>query len=239
MPSSLRNPVFDQLFDAAVPHVLNRTHQQDVPPVDGGRWPVTVVARPPSAVRDALEELMRDGITTAGAGHFVTGREDSVHLTVRALEPYRDAACPADDVVPLWRAAIERACAATAPLEFTVTGLTMSRVGVMAQVEPGDAAAWRFMDRLRDELGDLAWFEDQGIGRRTIWYATLIHFAADLADPAGLVDWVSARRTLEPMDFTVGEVELVRSRYVAGGGPGGAGDRLMRPESWFTVPFGR
>ena len=216
---------------------ISGTHQRDAPPVDGGRWPVTVVARPPTAVRGALEGLMRDGLTAAGSGHFVTGRADSVHLTVRALEPYREAASPTDEIVPLWRAAIERAGAATAPLRFAVTGLTLSRVGVMAQVEPRDVAAWQFMDRLRAELGDLSWFEDQGIGRRTIWYATLIHFAADLADPAGLVDWVSARRTVEPIDFAVGEVELVRSRYVTGGGPRRAGDRLMRPESWYTVPL--
>lgn len=238
MPNSLHNPVFDQLFEAAAPQVLNGSHQRDVPPVDGGRWPVTVIARPPSDVRAALATLMRGALIWAGGGHFVTGREDSVHLTVRALEPYRETAAPTDDAVPIWRSAMERACAATPPLEFTLTGLTLSRAGVMAQIEPRDGAPWAFMDRLRAELGDLAWFEDAGIGRRNIWYATLVHFAGDIAHPAALVDWVASRREIERVDFAVDEIELVRSRYVVDTAGDGRTERLMRPESWLTVPVG-
>jgi hypothetical protein len=231
VPSRVRNPVFDQLFDAALPDVLAGTHQRDVAPLDGGRWPVTVVARPPRTVRTVLEQLMRDSLQWAGGGHFVTGREDSVHLTIRALEPYREAAAPTDEIVGRWRAAIDRACAAVPPLELAVTGVTLSSAGVMAQVEPSGAGPWQFMERLHAELGELAWFEDQW-RRRNIWYATLVHFADDILDPTGLVDWVREHRTIAPVQFTINEVELVRFRHVAAAADG---ERLMRPETWFAV----
>lgn len=236
MPSRVRNPVFDELFEAALPAVLDGTHQRDEPPVDGGRWPVTVVARPPQHVRAALERLMRETLAHAGCGHFVTGRQDSVHLTIRALEPYREAATPTDPVVRRWCEAMGRAAGVTPPLRFAVTGVTLSRAGVMAQVETVDDEPWRFMDRLREELGDLAWFEDQWM-RRNIWYATLVHFTGDIVDPCGLIDWVGDHRTIETLDFTLAEVELVRSRHVRRDPADPTSEQLMRPETWFTVPL--
>lgn len=225
--------MFDGLFDAALPHVLAGTHHRDDPPADGGRWPVTVIARPSRRVRSLLEHLMRDALDLASRGHFVTGREDSVHLTVRALEPYREDAAPTDEVVGSWRGAIQRACAATAPLDLTVTGVTLSRAAVLAHVQPDDRGPCRLRDRLRDELGEMAWFEDKW-PPRNIWYATLLHFAGDVLDPRGLVAWVRDRRTIDPVPFTVDGVELVRYRYVAGTSDG---ERLMRPETWFAVAF--
>lgn len=46
--------VFDRLFDAAVPALLDGTHRQDQPPVDGGRWPVSVACVPDTSVRRVL-----------------------------------------------------------------------------------------------------------------------------------------------------------------------------------------
>lgn len=232
MPAPLpHNPVFDELFASAVPLVTSGEHHHDVPPADGGRWPVTVVCIPPRPVRDRLEELMRAGLRHAGPGHFLTGRPDNSHLTVRALEPYREAAAPDDAVTTEWLAALERAAAATPPLRFRLTGLTLTRVSVMAQVEARDDEPWRFMRRLRHELGPLAWYEDQWMVRN-IWYANVIHFAAPILDAPGLVEWVSQHRRLEPLDFTVESATLVRSRYAEGGG-----ERYMAMERWFEVPF--
>jgi len=236
VPSRIRNPVFDVLLEAALPAVLDGTHQRDGPPIDGGRWPVTVVARPPLEARAVLEALMREALAHAGRGHFVTGRQDSVHLTIRALEPYREAAAASDDIVGRWCDPIDRAARLTPPLRLTVTGVTLSRVGVMAQVEPADDEPWRFMDRLAAELGELAWFEDQWM-RRNIWYATLIHFADDVADPRGLIEWLHNHRTINRVDFAITAVELVRSRHAPMDPADPTSEQLMRPETWFTVPL--
>lgn len=233
MPTAIsRNPVFDRLLETAVPKALSGTHQQDVPPTDGGRWPVTVVCVPPLTVRRRLEELMREAVGLAGPGHFLTGRIDTSHLTVRALEPYRDAAAPTDPATGDWIAALGRAAAATPPLRFRLTGLTLTTVGVMAQVEPLDDEPWRFMRRLRTELGPLAWYEDAWM-ERNIWYANVLHFAAPIREAAGLVDWVVQHREIEPVDFSVGAADLVRSRHTRLGD-----EQFMAMESWTTVPFG-
>lgn len=228
------NPVFDVLLEEAVPHVLAGTHRRDEAPVEGGRWPVSVVASPlPDAVRDRLAVLMEEAILLAGPGHFCTGRPDSVHVTVRALEGFRAAADPGDAVVGRWQTAIERAAARTEPFDLVFTGVTLSRVGVMAQLEPLDDGPWQLMKELRRALGDLAWFE--GEWRRDIWYASLLHFAADLADPAGLAEWVRAHRAEpDPVRFTVMGLDLVRFRHTLTL----SGEEYMRPEHWSSHAFG-
>lgn len=206
------NPVFDRLLEGSVDVVLRGEHQRDEPPTEGGRWPVTVVCVPPQAIRARLDGLMREALVHAGPGHFLTGRPDSSHVTVRALEPYRDAAAPTDAVTSDWLAALVRAARSTPPLEFRLTGVTLTRGGVMAQLETVDDEPWAFMHRLRDELGSLAWYEDQWM-ERNIWYATLVHFAAPLLDAKGLVDWVGRHRAIEPVEFIVDAASLVRSRH--------------------------
>jgi hypothetical protein len=84
------NPVFDRLFGDAVPALLAGTHRRDEPPVDGGRWPVSVVCLPDARAREVLAGVMREASAFAGPGHFETGRSDASHVTVRALEPYRE-----------------------------------------------------------------------------------------------------------------------------------------------------
>ena len=101
------NPVFDRLFTQAVPALLGGTHHRDAPPVDGGRWPVSVVCLPDEPTRTVLEDVMAEALVHAGPGHFETGRTDASHVTVRALEPYRDAASPADQVSKDWIAALD------------------------------------------------------------------------------------------------------------------------------------
>lgn len=225
------NPVFDQLFDSSVDIVRRGEHQRDEPPAEGGRWPVTIVCVPPRDVRERLHVLMREALVHAGPGHFLTGRLDSSHLTVRALEPYRDAAAPTDAITSDWLAALERAARRTPPLELRLTGVTLTRGGVMAQLEAVDDEPWAFMRRLRDELGPLAWYEEQWM-ERNIWYATLVHFAAPILDADGLVDWVQRHRRIEPVEFTVGAATLVRSRHTWE-----RDKQYMAMESWHTVPF--
>lgn len=225
------NPVFDSLFDTGGPAVIAGTHQRDAPPVDGGRWPVSVVAFPPDPMRGRLARWAQEAVRWAGPGHFRTGGRDSVHLTVRALERYREDAASTDPVVAVWRSAMERTATATAPVGLRFTGLTVTRSGLLAQLEPDDHTAWDLMDRLRIELGSEAWLED-GWMKRNIWYASLLHFADDIADPNGLVDWVRDHRRIEPESFTIDSISLVRFRHRVVGG-----EQAMVPQTWCTVPF--
>lgn len=50
---------FDELFESAVPLISSGDHERDTPPVEGGRWPVSVVLRPPagSALSHRLDQL--------------------------------------------------------------------------------------------------------------------------------------------------------------------------------------
>src|SRR5688500_19101338 len=99
-PADSTHPVFDRLFSDAVPALLAGDHRQDEPPVDGGRWPVSVVGIPDEPARDVLAGVMREALALAGPAHFETGRADASHLTVRALEPYRKAAAPENPITP-------------------------------------------------------------------------------------------------------------------------------------------
>ena len=187
------NPVFDRLYADAVPALLAGEHRQDEPPADGGRWPVSVVGVPDEPARDVLAGVMREALALAGPGHFETGRSDASHVTVRALEPYREAAGPQDPVSAEWVTALEEVGRACPPVRLRLTGVTLTASAVMVQAEPSGDEPWELMRRLRAALGPLAWFEDQW-GERDIWYASVVHFAAPVLDAPGLVDWASARR---------------------------------------------
>ena len=101
----------------------------------------------------------------------------------------------------------------------------------MVCAHPVDDNADRFMDLLNDELGDDAWRE-AGF-RRDIWYANLLHFAADIAAPSELIEWVAQRRELDLGRVVIDIAELVRFRY-----EDGAEGRLMRPVVLATARTG-
>jgi hypothetical protein len=229
------NPIFDQLFERSAPLVLDGKHQREEPPVDGGRWPVSVVATGAFAsYRAGLARLLTELIPYAGSGHFMTGRPDTSHITVRALEPYREAAARDELIVGDWVDAMKRTAAEARPFMLSCTGLTLTEGGVLAQLEPHDAVAWHLLDQFRSELGELAWFEDQWM-KRNIWYSSVIHFAGDIRDPRGLVDWVAAHRHFdEPWTVEISGLELVRFHHTVTD----SGTAYMRPSVWHVVEFG-
>lgn len=226
MPS---NPVFDRLYDEAVPALLAGDHRQDEPPVDGGRWPVSVVGIPDEAAREVLAGVMREALALAGPGHFETGRSDASHLTVRALEPYREAAAAEDPISAEWVAALEEVGRTCPPVQLRLTGVTLTNSGVMVQAEPIDDEPWELMRRLRAALGPLSWFEDQW-GERDIWYASVVHFAAPVLDAPGLVDWARDRRSSLAHDVVLDALTLTRFRYTES-----RGRRHMAMEPWHSV----
>ena len=225
-PGAPPNPAFDRLLDEAVPAVLAGRHRQDAPPVDGGRWPVSVVAIPDQRTRDLLSGVMGQALAHAGPGHFETGRPDASHVTVRALEPYREAASPTDAVTAEWVAALDEVARASAPLVLRLTGVTLSVSAVMVQAEPVDDAPWELMRRLRAALGPLAWFEEQW-QERDIWYSSVLHFAGPVRDAPGLVDWARRSRTSLAQEVVIDALTLTRFRYRAS-----EGRRHMAMERW-------
>lgn len=226
-----RVKAFDLLFAEAAPLIELGLHQRESPPVEGGRWPVSVVLRPDQACAERLERAMTEVERLAGPRHFRTGIAGSVHFTVRVLEGYRDAAGEKDEVVQRYARAMSRAARQVEAIELELVGITLTPGTVMACAHPVDDNADRFMDVLKDELGGDAWFE-AGF-RRDIWYANLLHLATDIATPAGLIEWVEERRGLDLGRTVIDTVELVRFRY-----EDGASGRLMRLEVLASVRTG-
>jgi hypothetical protein len=205
---------FDRLFDEAVPLISSQRHRRDSPPVEGGRWPVSVVLRPPenSELSRRLDVLTSEAAGLAGPGHWHTGRVGSAHLTVRALETYRREVDPSDPVIQRYRVALRAATDRTGPALIQVTGLTLTAGSVMACAVPLDAQADLLMDRFAEELGPDGWFE-RPYGRRDIWYLNLVHFTSHIASPRHLIHWVAERRNLDIGQTAITTADLVRFRY--------------------------
>ncbi|RYC12938.1 hypothetical protein [Nocardioides zhouii] len=223
------NPVFDRLFSQAVPALVDGSHRQDEPPVDGGRWPVSVVCVPDAPTRTVLADVMAEALVHAGPGHFETGRPDASHITVRALEPYRDAASPADQLSADWAVALDEVGRESPPIRLRLTGVTLTASAVMVQAEPVDDEPWELMRRLRAALGPLAWYEEQW-QERDIWYASVLHFAAPVLDAPGLVEWAASHRESLAHDVVLDMLTLTRFRYREDGVR-----RHMAMEPWRTV----
>jgi hypothetical protein len=227
--TSSTRPVFDRLFSEAVPALLGQRHRQDEPPVEGGRWPVSVVSIPDDQSRAVLGDVMSEALIHAGPGHFETGRTDASHVTVRALEPYRELASPDDAICAEWVEAMDEVGRESAPVRLHLTGVTLSSSGVMVQAEPVDDAPWELMRRLRVALGPLAWFEDQW-QQRDIWYASVVHFAAPVLDAPGLIRWAQERRHSLDRELVLDALTLTRFRYCAS-----SEGRHMAMEPWHHV----
>ncbi|GAB3593536.1 hypothetical protein GCM10027446_15960 [Angustibacter peucedani] len=202
---------FDELFDLAAPLIRTQQHQRDTQPVEGGRWPVSVYLSPDEDSAPRIDELAREALALAGPGHFGTGLAGTSHFTVRALEAYRHDVPDDDPALGRYRAALRRTADRCRPVTLRLLGITLTPISVMLAAEPVDDAAADLSRVLREELGDDSRHED-GFSR-DIWYSTLVHLAADVADPEGLVAWAGARRALDLGTTTARQVELARFRY--------------------------
>ena len=207
--------IFDRLFERGSAAVLAGEHYADTRPATGGRWGTSVALVPHGDDRltslTELTELTMQLADLAGPGHWPTGAPDAVHFTVRAKEAHRPEVSTQDGLALRCAAAMRRAAGSCGPVRFHLDGLTLTPSGVMVCAYPLDGAANAFADRLRTELGQDAWFE-AGFDRN-IWYATLLHFAAAVPDPARLVGWVAARRRLDLGTLTFGDAELLAFRW--------------------------
>ncbi|MEV6926721.1 hypothetical protein AB0M46_19760 [Dactylosporangium sp. NPDC051485] len=199
------------MFEQGQDAVLRGSHFVDVPPVPGGRWGMSAVLVPDGPVADRLAEVTAELVAVSGSGHWPTGVRDAVHLTVRAIEVHRPGLSGTDPLVARCAGALARAAAQSAVVRLQLDGLTLTPSGVMVCAYPVGAAADDFADRLGVELGADGWFERSY--RRDIWYATLLHFAAGVPDPAGLVAWVAQRRSMDLGVVELDGAELVTFRF--------------------------
>ncbi|KNX37273.1 hypothetical protein [Luteipulveratus halotolerans] len=221
---------FDALFERSAPLAQAGDHRRDVVPEENGRWPISLVVDQPPELTCALRPLTDAARTLVGPGHFVTGHPEAAHITLRALEPRRAATRKEDAFVRRCAAALERAVSRTPPPTFTLTGVTLTAISVMAQLEAVDG--WPLMEAVEDELGDDASYErDLGL-TRDIFYTNVIHLADDIADPAGLVSWVRANRRIEPVTFTARSASLVTFDHAVVDG-----EQMIRMDRWYTFPF--
>jgi hypothetical protein len=203
---------FDELFTEAAQLITNGQHLRDTPPVEGGRWPVSVALRPPtdSPLSRTLDQLTTEAASLAG-GHWQTGQTGSAHLTVRALEYYRPTIDADDPAVKRYRSAMDRAAGLAGPARIEVTGLTLTPGTVMASAVALDDNASLYMARLGEELGPDDWHErDYG---RNLWYLNLLHFTTDIPDPEPLITWVKTHRNTSFGQVTIPTAELVRFHH--------------------------
>ncbi|WP_152360216.1 hypothetical protein [Microlunatus speluncae] len=132
---------FHELFDETVPLIIEQRHHRERPPVEGGRWPVSVVIFPDRDLGDRLDTITRELIKLAGPGHFHTGILGSAHLTVRALERFRSEIPEADAAVARYARATRAVASRTAGFPVTITGLTITPSAVLAGVPPAGSGS--------------------------------------------------------------------------------------------------
>ena len=184
----------------------------DVPPGPGStRWGLSLDVRLDPAAEQHLDSLATEAAGLAGPGQWLTGGRGSSHLTVTYLERAWREVDAGDQDVRTYAALAAALAAGTPPLRWTIIGLALADRGVLAMAEPVDAAPGAFRAAVLERLGGLG-AEEAGY-RGSTWWATLVHFAAPLADRAGLVEWVDARLSLPPVLVTAERVEVVRYAY--------------------------
>jgi hypothetical protein len=184
----------------------------DVPPTPGGaRWGLSLDIRLDPAAEDHLDALAAEAMMLAGPGQWSTGSRGSSHLTVTYLERvWREV--EADDAeVRRYAALVTPLAARTPPLRWQLTGLALADRGILALAEPVDDAPDGFRAAVLSELGELG--RAEAYYRQSVWWATVLHFAAPLPDPVGLVDWVDRRTSLAPFPVSADRVEVVRYVY--------------------------
>lgn len=166
-----------------------------------------MVLRPDPAAAARLGKLTTSLLDHAGSHHWPTGSPASCHATVLPMEPHRTTLRADDARVRSYGNALARAAACCRPVRLRLHGLVVTPVSVMACAYPADSAAADFAACLTAAVGPTPW------SNRDIWYANLLHFAGPIDDPAGLLDWVAARRELQLGDWYSAEAILTAWRY--------------------------
>jgi hypothetical protein len=184
----------------------------DVPPAPGAtRWGLSLVARPDREAAVQLEQLAAGAAAVAGPGQWVTASPGSTHLTITYLERVHREIDPDDAAVHRLAGTVRRLADGTPPLRWRVTGLALADRGVLALAEPVDGAADGLRVRVMRELAEVG--RAEAYYRSSVWWSTLLHFAAPVADPTGLAAWVDARTSVAAVPLTADRVDVVRYEF--------------------------
>lgn len=146
-----------------------------------------------------------------GPGHWVHGAE-TLHFTLRSLEPYRSVIPAA--IRELYGEAARRAVRGMSPVRVDLCGVTLHRGGVLVEGQPVDGALEKLADRFAEELGEAGAFQDW---RRDRWYVSLMHFAQPLGDPRKLVAWCDEHAEVRVGTAVLTSVDIVQAVTTATG----------------------
>jgi hypothetical protein len=184
----------------------------DVPPAPGGtRWGLSLDIRLDPAAEDRLDALTAEAMALAGPGQWPTGSRGSSHLTVTYLERVWREVDADDAEVRRFARLVTPLAARTPPLRWRLTGLALADRGILALAQPVDDAPDAFRTAALSQLAELG--EAEAHYRRSVWWATVLHFAAPLPDPVALVDWVDRRTSFDAVPVSAERVEVVRYAY--------------------------
>jgi hypothetical protein len=184
----------------------------DVPPAPGGtRWGLSVVVRPDDDAAARLAGLAAEAAAFAGPGQWLTGARDISHLTVTYLESVHREVAEHDPAVGRYAELVGRLAAATPPLRWRLVGVALADRGVLALADPVDPAPDQLRQAVVGELGDVG--RAEAYYRQSVWWSTLLHFAAPVADRAGLAGWADARAATSFGTVEARAVEVVRYAF--------------------------
>ena len=217
MPRTPGRKRFDRLFTEGREAVLAGTHRVESEPANGRpRWAIGAVLRPDTRAVQVIEQVAKAAAGVVGRDHWLAGAASSSHLSLRRhLEPYRRPVWPADPLVARYAAALRTAVRNIGPIRFTINGLTLTPISVMASAAPADGAA----GELAAAFGAALLAEDCPDAGITpdIWYVNLVYFTGPIRDPRHLVAWAAARRRMDITELQVTGIQIVRWDYTGTG----------------------
>jgi hypothetical protein len=206
----VNSSAFDRLFAEGREALLSGSYKMESAPVDGvARWGIGAVLRPDPVAAQAIEQVTVAVAGIVGDNHWLPGTVRSSHLTLRrGLEPYRSSVPVGDPLIARYSAALRTAVNGTGPLRFSVIGLTLTPVSVMACAVPADTGP----DDLVEAYGRALSAEGCGLAGRApdIWYLNLVYFTGPVRDAQALTEWIAARREAYVTNLQVTDIQLVR-----------------------------
>jgi hypothetical protein len=208
---------FERLHAQGRRAILAGTHQVERVPADGApRWAVGAALLPDPRAALAIEQVALAAAAMVGENHWLAGTPGRSHLSVRRhLEPRRRPIPQDDPLVAGYAAALRTAARSEGAVRFTVAGLVLTPVSVMARAIPVDAAADDLAAAF-DAALQTEGCHDAG-SKPDLWYVNLVYFTGPVRTPDELVSWVDTRRTMQVVDVRVTEMQIIRWQHAAAG----------------------
>lgn len=197
--------------------LTGRIEREPLPAAGTARWGISAVLRPrpwPEAL-GACAAAIALQLGVAG----VLYDERSLHITLRAIEGFRDDVPHDDEDLRVYRDVLAELVHGTVPLRLSLRGLTATPGAVLVQGWPTvELQAFRLalFDRLA-ALGLASRGPETSLDTiRTTAHATLVIHEGPVARPTGLVELIDAQRATAFGAWTFRELWLVGYRRTTG-----------------------